>query len=1478
MTDDHGATATELVTITITGTNDFPVITTAVGGRMHGTATRPAFRTTATVVAGTPTASGTLTSSDVDTDHTATWSGDLTGTYGSFAINPTTGVWTYTLNNADPDTDALKEGASVTDTFTATVTDDFGATATQLVTITITGTNDLPVITTAVGGNEGTAIEAGNLDNGTVVAGTPTASGTLTSSDVDTDHTATWSGDLTGTYGSFAINPTTGVWTYTLNNADPDTDALKEGASVTDTFTATVTDDFGATATQLVTITITGTNDSPTLAAVSGPTYQDTSAADTFTATTGALVGADVDLTDTLTYSITGQIADISQLGYDHSVVGTYGKLFINETTGAYDFVPNDTAINALQTTTTEHFTFTVTDNHSASASRDFAVTLNGVDDAPVGVNDTSADVGAVAATEKGGTLNGSGGNNATGNVITNDTDVDSGSLTVSAIRTGSLEGSGTAGSLGVGLVGAHGTLTISSTGAYTYVVNENDATVQALNTGDSTTDSFNYTVSDGSLTDTAVLTVTINGANDTPTATADIASPTVIETGIGVPTSAEATGTIADNINDVDAGETAALQVTQGSSATLSIAQAALSFNLVTHEAEIDGKYGSLFIKADGTYRYDLNNSDPDTEALTQGQAVTDVFNYTVANGGGAANEATSTITINITGTDDNVAPVLYLGGGAFVLDQFTTQAYGAWTETGDDNSATTGEFTIAHDPTTAAGQFQIRLSDNDGEADGSPTVSNPGDILQRAFDLSEATSATLTFDYRRQIPDGDSNDVFIVWASSDGVTFTQIGQIGGGTFVDAAYQTFTYNLLPSQISATTTIRFTASDDLDGNATPTDDAHDDILYVDNVSVTYATAPPVQDLTVTYTENGVPVPISVFSQITDPNDTNMESATIVLTNRPDGALESLSLNAAATAAASGAGLTVGYTAASGVLLISGSATKAVYQSILDGVQYNNTDETPDTADRIINATVFDGNDNSNTATATVHVVAVNDAPVNAVPAAQSVNEDTSLVFTGANAITISDVDVGAGTEQVTLSVSHGTLTLSGTSGLGFTAGDGTADSTMTFTGTVANVNAALNGLTYLGNSNFNGSDTLTITTNDQGNTGSGGAQSDTDTVAITVNSVNDAPVIGGMNGTLAYTENQTAQIIDSSVTVSDIDSANFNGGSLTVSFTANGTTADQLAISSQGTSNGQISVSGANVSYNPVGGTGNTVIGTWSGGTNGTDLVINFTNNVANPEALQALIQRITYANSSDAPSTLDRTVTFTLNDGDGTANGGDNTGTGIATVTITAVNDPPTSSNDSVTTNEDTTVVLALSDFGTYADVEGSAIAAVRITTLESNGSLEFDTTGAGAWAAVTLNQDISAANITAGRLRFVPDANENGSPYATVGFKVSDGTDLSVAAYTLTVNVPAVNDAPTDIVFTGNAGLTASTSGINTTVSASTLFTLSTIDPDSASFTYTFNGNATQAETIGGNAETFTMNSSSGAVTTTALSYSTI
>ncbi|MBI2806398.1 MAG: hypothetical protein HYX68_15570 [Planctomycetes bacterium] len=138
---------------------------------------------------------------------------------------------------------------------------------------------------------------------------------------------------------------------------------------------------------------------------------------------------------------------------------------------------------------------------------------------------------------------------------------------------------------------------------------------------------------------------------------------------------------------------------------------------------------------------------------------------------------------------------------------------------------------------------------------------------------------------------------------------------------------------------------------------------------------------------------------------------------------------------------------------------------------------------------------------------------VNSAPVNSVPGSQSTNEDTNLVFSSGNSnlISISDVDAGSSAVQVSLSAMYGTLTLSQTTGLTFSMGDGTADGFMTFTGTIANINAALDGLTYSPNVNYHGGDTLYISTNDQGNTGSGGSQFDFDSVSITVNSVNDAP-------------------------------------------------------------------------------------------------------------------------------------------------------------------------------------------------------------------------------------------------------------------------------------------------------------------------------------------------------------------------------
>jgi VCBS repeat-containing protein len=178
----------------------------------------------------------------------------------------------------------------------------------------------------------------------------------------------------------------------------------------------------------------------------------------------------------------------------------------------------------------------------------------------------------------------------------------------------------------------------------------------------------------------------------------------------------------------------------------------------------------------------------------------------------------------------------------------------------------------------------------------------------------------------------------------------------------------------------------------------------------------------------------------------------------------------------------------------------------------------------------IRATLQDNGNTSNDGinvsapqTFTLTVNSVNDAPINTVPQqVQEVDEDTILTF--GNLIRIADVDLNPGVARVTLSVNQGTLTLSRTTGLTFTTGDGEGDPILGFTGSANDINAALNGLKYQGILDFFGSDTLTITTDDQGNAGAGGILSDTDTVEIVVKpveeklSIDDITVIEGNSG------------------------------------------------------------------------------------------------------------------------------------------------------------------------------------------------------------------------------------------------------------------------------------------------------------------------------------------------------------------------
>ncbi|NIV26898.1 MAG: hypothetical protein GWN45_05930, partial [Gammaproteobacteria bacterium] len=166
------------------------------------------------------------------------------------------------------------------------------------------------------------------------------------------------------------------------------------------------------------------------------------------------------------------------------------------------------------------------------------------------------------------------------------------------------------------------------------------------------------------------------------------------------------------------------------------------------------------------------------------------------------------------------------------------------------------------------------------------------------------------------------------------------------------------------------------------------------------------------------------------------------------------------------------------------------------------------------------------------------VTPVNDAPVNTVPGPLTTGLNTPVVFSGANVIAVSDVDAGVSPIEVDLVAANGTLNLAQTTGLTFMAGgDGTA--AMTFRGTIADINAALDGMSFTPALAFEGAGaSVQMTTNDLGNSGAVLApQSDVSTVAITV--INTPPTMSDQ--TLTVTENSAVGTLVGTVVASDPD-------------------------------------------------------------------------------------------------------------------------------------------------------------------------------------------------------------------------------------------------------------------------------------------------------------------------------------------------
>jgi hypothetical protein len=485
-------------------------------------------------------------------------------------------------------------------------------------------------------------------------------------------------------------------------------------------------------------------------------------------------------------------------------------------------------------------------------------------------------------------------------------------------------------------------------------------------------------------------------------------------------------------------------------------------------------------------------------------------------------------------------------------------------------------------------------------------------------------------------------------------------------------------------------------------------------------------------------------------------------------------------------------------------------------------------------------------------------IAPNQPPVNHLPAPQTLNEDGTLTFSAANSngITISDPDAGAGSLLVEVGVLHGTLTVTGV---------GTSDGLAVF-GTISEINALLDGMTYKPDPNYNGTDTLSITTNDNGNTGAGGAKTDSDTLDITVNPVNDAPSFdlpGSPNQSVV--QDSGAQTVSGFAT--NISAGPANESSQTVTFH---TSNDNNGLFSAQPS---IDESTGDLTYTPAAGqTGTATVsvyltdngGTANGG-NDTSATKTFTITVHPPNSAPTDIQltpssipensgpnatvgtltsvdpdagdshtysfvtgtgdddngaftiggvngdQLIATNSFDFETKSSYTVRIQSDDGHG------NTFAKALTVTVTNVNEPPTDitlTNNSIAENSGANAVI-----GTLG-----------ATDPDTGESYSFSLQNSGCGVPPYL--DNNAFNISGSSLRENASFDFETKSSYTICVRVTDGPNTFDKS--IVISVTNVNEPPTDITLSNNS--IAENSGANTVIG---LF--GTVDPDSGE-TYSF------------------------------------
>ncbi len=473
--------------------------------------------------------------------------------------------------------------------------------------------------------------------------------------------------DGEGQYGSLTVNAD-GSYSFDIAEA---AQALDDGETVIETFTYEVTSD-DETTTETVTVTITGSNDGPVA------TAETVSGGEDAGTLTGNLDATDIE-GDDLTFSL------------QSNGEGQYGTLSVNPD-GSYSFDIAEAAQGLDDgESAVETFTYDVTDG-DVTTTETVTVTITGSNDGPVASAET------VAGGEDAGTL--------TGNLDA--TDIDGDDLTFS------LQGDGE---------GQYGTLSVNPDGSYSFDIAE---AAQGLDDGESAVETFTYEVTDGDVTTTETVTVTITGSNDGPVASAETVA------------GGEDAGTLTGNLDasDIDGDD--------------------LTFSL---QGDGEGQYGDLTVNANGTYSFAIGAA---AQALDDGESAVETFTYEVTDG-----DVTTTETVTVTFQGSNDGPV----------------AAAETVSGGEDAGTLTGNL----EATDIEGDDLTFSLQGDGEGQyGDLTVNADGsysfDIGSAAQGLDDGESAVEVFTY--EVTDGDvvsTNTVSVTITGSNDGPVAQAEAISG-------------------------------------------------------------------------------------------------------------------------------------------------------------------------------------------------------------------------------------------------------------------------------------------------------------------------------------------------------------------------------------------------------------------------------------------------------------------------------------------------------------------------------------------------------------------------------------------------------------------------------------------------------------------------------------------------------------------------